>query len=331
MREEAVRFEASGVPFAGTLALPVGAGPHPAALLISGGNPVDRDCEVEGFPFFRLLAGHLGQAGIATLRCDDRGVGESGGGSFYESVLDDHERDVIGALDLLRSRPEIDAARTGLIGHSWGGSVAARVAANHPERIAFFVALGSPGEGGDAVMLRVRDAMSASAGEEERRRGRLLQTRLHEAARSGDGFDEVQDEIRRAARRRFEEMDEDGRGEFPSFEDYFGSTADRFLLRVARTPFYRGLLDHDPLPDLGRVACPVLLCFGGADPFVPEEPNRRLMTGVLQRAGQPDFEAVVVPRAEHFFRDVETSAEEFAPAFLPRVTDWILDRMGRTR
>lgn len=326
MNEEPVRFEASGVVFAGTLTLPEGPGPHPAALLISGGNPVDRDCEVEGFRPFRLLARRLGRSGVATLRYDDRGVGESGGGSFYDSVLADHERDVLGALDLLRSRAEIDAARIGLIGHSWGGSVAARVAANAPERVAFIVALGSPGETGDAVMLRVREALSASGGDEERERGRRLQVRLHRAARTREGFDELQAEIREDARRRFVELDAGQRAEFPSFDDYFQATADRFLLRVARTPFFRGLLEHDPLPDMERVTCPVLLCFGGADPFVPVEPNRGLITAALERGGHAGFDVVVVPRAEHFFRDPELSMQAFVPGFPDEISRWILDR-----
>ena len=167
MKEQPVRFEASGVPFAGTLALPEGTGPHPAALLISGGNPMDRDCEVEGFRFFRLLAERLARAGVASLRYDDRGVGESGGGSFYDSVLDDHERDVLGALELLHSDPGIDASRIGLIGHSWGGAVAARVAANTPGQAAFIVTLGTPGE-----TRRRRDAQGPRHPERgSRRRG----------------------------------------------------------------------------------------------------------------------------------------------------------------
>lgn len=303
MREEAIRFEASGVSFGATLGLPDGDGPLPAALLISGGNPVDRDCEVEGFRFFRLLAEHLGRAGVATLRCDDRGVGESGGGDFYDSVIEDHERDALGALDLLRSRPEIDASRIGLIGHSWGGAVAARVAANSPQQVAFIVTLGTPGESGDAVMLRVRDSLTAGLGEEERERGRLLQTRLHRAARSGEGFDELEAEA--------------------------GSTTDRFMLQVARTRFFRGLLDHDWLSDLERLACPVLLFFGAADGFVPEEPNRRLMTAALELGGRSEFEVVVVDRAEHFFRDPERSTREFASGFSEKLTRWILERTRR--
>lgn len=300
MREEPIRFEASGVPLAGTLALPEGAGPHPAAILISGGNPMDRDCDVEGFRFFRLLAERLSGAGVATLRCDDRGVGESGGGNFYDSVLDDHERDALGALDFLRSRSEIDASRIGLIGHSWGGAVSARVAANRSERVAFIVTLGTPGESGDNVMLRVRDTMSADLGAEARERGRLLQIRLHRAARTGVGFDDLEAEA--------------------------GSMEDRFMLQVARTRFFRGLLDHDWLFDLERLACPVLLFFGGADGFVPEEPNRRLMTGALERGGHSAFEVAVVPGAEHFFRDLNDSDAEFASGFSEKLTGWIRKR-----
>ena len=152
-------------------------------------------------------------------------------------------------------------------------------------------------------MLRVRDTLSEDLGDEARERGRLLQIRLHRAARSGEGFDDLEAEA--------------------------ASTEDRFMLQVARTPFFRGLLDHDWLSDLERLACPVLLFFGGADGFVPEEPNRRLMTEALARGGRSDFEVAVVPRAEHFFRDLEASTAEFAPGFSERLTRWILDRAPR--
>ena len=101
------------------------------------------------------------------------------------------------------------------------------------------------------------------------------------------------------------------------------------MLQVARTPFFRGLLDHDWLADLERLACPVLLFFGGADGFVPEQPNRRLMTEALERGGHEEFEVAVVPGAEHFFRDAERSDREFAPGFPERLGNWIRDRTPR--
>ena len=68
----------------GTLTTPERPGPHPAAILIHGGNADERDCGHVGFPVFRLFAEHLQEQGIATLRYDDRGVGESGGGDKWD-------------------------------------------------------------------------------------------------------------------------------------------------------------------------------------------------------------------------------------------------------
>jgi pimeloyl-ACP methyl ester carboxylesterase len=296
-----VRFRANGVEFAGTLTLPgPGIEVRAAVVFISGGNPVDRDSEVEGFRPFRLIADHLAGHGVASVRYDDRGVGGSGGTRFWDSNLDDHEREVLAAVELLRSRSEIGDRAVGLIGHSWGGTVAGRVAAGSPEEVAFFVTLGSPGQNGDRVMLEVRRALLAGRSDEEVREGLRVQTALHEAARRGAGLDRIED-------------------------DFAGG----FLRDLAGSRFFQTMMVHDPLPTLSRVRCPVLLCFGGGDLFVPVEPHLALMRGALDRGGNDRFEELVVPRAEHLFRDAEFSMDEFAPGFLERLTGWILAQADR--
>src|SRR4030042_2005149 len=65
---------------AGTLTYPKSGGPYPAAILISGAGPQDRNEEgFAGHRFFQVLADDLTKRGIAVLRYDDRGVGESTG------------------------------------------------------------------------------------------------------------------------------------------------------------------------------------------------------------------------------------------------------------
>jgi len=70
--------------------------------------------------FSRLLAEH----GIASLRFDFRGSGESEG-SFDEMTVSRELEDVRAAHDFLKAQPQIDPARIGLLGLSMGGMVAA--------------------------------------------------------------------------------------------------------------------------------------------------------------------------------------------------------------
>ncbi len=63
--------------------------------------------------------------GIATLRFNFRGIGNSEG-EFGGGVAE--ANDALGAMALLRSRPEIQADRCGLVGYSFGASMALKAA-----------------------------------------------------------------------------------------------------------------------------------------------------------------------------------------------------------
>jgi predicted acyl esterase len=73
---------------AGTLTLPKSDGPFPAVILITGSGPQDRNDSVFGHKLFLVLDDHLNSLGIAVLRMDDRGVGESTG-NFSEATSED--------------------------------------------------------------------------------------------------------------------------------------------------------------------------------------------------------------------------------------------------
>ena len=78
----------AGVRLAGTLTRPRGKGPFPAALLLTGSGPQDRDEALLGHRPFLVLADRLTRAGLAVLRCDDRGVGGSTGSFAGATTLD---------------------------------------------------------------------------------------------------------------------------------------------------------------------------------------------------------------------------------------------------
>ena len=66
----------------------------PGVLLIGGSGPQDRDgtrVELSGYAPWRELSESLAAAGMAVLRLDDRGTGESGG-RFAGATTDDFAR-----------------------------------------------------------------------------------------------------------------------------------------------------------------------------------------------------------------------------------------------
>jgi len=89
-RQEAVGFADAdaNIRLADTLGIPEGAGPFPAAVLISGSGPQTRDEEVFGHKVFLVLADALNRRGIAVLRYDKRGTGASSGDDATATFTD---------------------------------------------------------------------------------------------------------------------------------------------------------------------------------------------------------------------------------------------------
>ena len=152
--EVAYESRAEGVRIAGTLTLPEGDGPFPAALLISGSGPQDRDETLVGHKPFLVLADDLTRRGIAVLRVDDRGFGASTG-DHASATTADFAEDVRGGVDFLKGRPKIDPDRIGLIGHSEGGLIAP-IVASQSDDVAFIVLMAGPGLPGDEILGTTR-------------------------------------------------------------------------------------------------------------------------------------------------------------------------------
>ena len=147
-REEEVTFEAAGMTVYGTLSLPGGVPQRrPAVLLIAGSGPTDRDWNSPGLPgrngSAALLAKALRDRGIVVLRYDKRGTGQTGvpKGVTWADYLAEQRA----ALELLRSRAEVDPKALYVAGHSEGGAHALKLAAAEGEGIAGLVLLSTAG------------------------------------------------------------------------------------------------------------------------------------------------------------------------------------------
>ncbi|HWO24387.1 MAG TPA: alpha/beta fold hydrolase [Kofleriaceae bacterium] len=143
-REEPITVGAAPYLLSGTLTLPAGPGPFPATVLVHGSGPNDRDSTVGSNKIFKDLAQGLASAGIAVLRYDKRTF--QYGDQLTNAITIDEEvvDDAVAATRALAARPEIDARRLFVIGHSLGGLLAPEIAARAGS-VAGAVLLAPPG------------------------------------------------------------------------------------------------------------------------------------------------------------------------------------------
>ena len=130
-REEDATYKSAGNTLAATLTIPAGQGPFPAVLLIAGSGPHDRDESLLGHKPFLVLSDYLTRKGIVVLRADKRGVGKSTG-DYAKATTADFAADAEAGVAYLKTRPEVDQRKIGILGHSEGGIVAPMVAVADP-------------------------------------------------------------------------------------------------------------------------------------------------------------------------------------------------------
>ena len=163
-RAEEVSIRASqGHTLVGTLTTPARAnGKLPAAVLITGLSPSERNGGTPPWMPLRDLADALTRAGIAVLRVDDRGVGKSSGDHARSTTYDEAD-DVQTEVAWLRARDGIDPQRVALVGYSEGGLIAPMVAAKDPA-IAAIVTFAGPGtSGADLARYQITQAVMRDA------------------------------------------------------------------------------------------------------------------------------------------------------------------------
>jgi dienelactone hydrolase len=128
----------------GTLAMPNGAGPFPAVVLVHGSGPQDRDETIGANRPFLDLARGLAAKGIAVLRYEKRTKArpqDFASGTY--TVDDETTDDAVAAVAALANAKGIDPKRIYVLGHSQGGMMAPRIAAHSP-KVAGLILLAAP-------------------------------------------------------------------------------------------------------------------------------------------------------------------------------------------
>jgi pimeloyl-ACP methyl ester carboxylesterase len=133
--DEPLSLERPGSTLHGTLEIPKDAhGPLPVVLLVAGSGPTDRDMNSAiglKTDSFKQLAAALAHKGVATLRYDKRGVGESTfTGDRSQVVLGDFIEDARALVAKLRADARFSSVA--VLGHSEGGLIGLELAQSTP-------------------------------------------------------------------------------------------------------------------------------------------------------------------------------------------------------
>jgi uncharacterized protein len=297
---EEVKIPAKGFELAGTLLLPK-AGPRPFAAVVmsTGSGQQQRDSALPGldkYRPFRQIAEALAARGIAVLRADDRGVGQSGGFKTLNNVTTfDFADDVRAQVAYLRSRSEIDPKRISIIGHSEGGVIAPMVAASD-KQLAAIVLMAGTGKRGDEVLrfqLNYPAEKNPNLSEEEKAKVRA----------ETEGF--------------IRAIKENGDvSKYPP------------ALRGLNSAWGRAFLTYDPLTTIATVRQPVLILQGALDQQVTAE-QARLLGEAARKGGNKDVTVRVFPDLNHLFLTAKTGApSEYAALETYALGDELLKALG---
>lgn len=284
----------------GTLATPENVSSQtPVLLMVTGSGLQNRDEEFFEHKPFAVIADALARQGIATLRYDDRGFGESTG-DLANITTEDLKNDALAGVELLRKQFK----RVGILGHSEGGTIGLMLAAEG--KVDFVVSLAGMVVSGEKTLLGQNRWMLGHSGYPQ----------------------EVVDRYCTALESLFDGLKAGGNPE-PVTDGLPTELAKNLpVVKVqSGTPYMRHFLGLDLTDRLGKITCPVLALNGTKDRQVSRDENLNALRSGL--AGRKEIHAI--DGLNHLFQHCNTGdtseykdiEETFAPEILGIIVAWM--------
>ena len=295
-------WESNGVRIYGTLTLPDRSNrseKSPACLFIGGSFPQTRDGNIDNsqtdwFPtpvpernLFRDQARILEYHGIASLRYDKRGCGQSGG-DFNTASLFDLVADARRAWQWLRGLPEIEPERVGVLGQSEGAVIGLMLAAQEPE-IRFYIWQGGIYNNLEQILKwQAKGFWQSQHAKSDNWKQQVplmywLYKQMDEliaSAKKGEKFFQLGD------------LDWSKNLSLQNLKEHF---------------------DNPPSIFVEQLKCPVLILHGQMDHNTPST-EALLMEQALLKVGNQNVTAHTFPGLDHSFRRLGSSDEDFITA-----------------
>jgi dienelactone hydrolase len=288
---EEVKIPVATYSLAGTLLVPNAGTRHAAVVMITGSGLQTRDQRIalpglEQYAPFRQIAERLASNGIAVLRVDDRGIGESTGRETLENATTTSlAEDTRAQIAWLRVRKEIDPQRIVVVGHSEGASIAAMLGASDPKLAAVVMMAGVAKRGAEVSIEQQEDMLRSDSTMTE------------------------------AVKQTMREKQKEAVQTVLAGGDLPGQKANAWI---------REYFTYDPLPTARKVKQPLLILQGERDRQV-DQSHAQILAAAVRDAGNKDVTVRVFPTLNHLFLPSTTgSFNEYSHLATTKVPDDVL-------
>lgn len=316
----------ANITLSGTLTLPKNGTNFPVVILISGSGPQNRNEELLGHRPFLVISDYLTKNGIAVLRYDDRGVGESKG-DFKMATSADFATDVESAIAYLKTRKQINKNKIGLIGHSEGGLIAPIVTSKSKD-VNFIILMAGPGIQGDKLLLLQHELIAKANGvsETEIEKSKQNNAEIFEMIVKSNDHQKLKTDLTNLIN---DLLKNDPNAEIPN-----GMNKAEFVsmqVHQIASPWMMYFMKFNPAIILEKVTCPVLAVNGEKDLQVPPKENLTAIKNALTKGGNKNVTTKVFPNLNHLFQKCNTGSpteygtieQTFSPIVLEEITSWI--------
>ncbi len=319
-----------GAVLAGTFSKPAISENFPSVILISGSGQQDRDETVCGHKPFKILADYLNKNGIAVLRFDDRGFGESSG-DIWKATIDVLAQDALAGINYLKSRKDVDPGRIGIIGHSLGAMQASMLASENPD-IAFLIMLAGPGIpwAENHIAANAENLKRRGEPKEVIESGNRLFEKMFTVMQAGGDYLDVKEKLSDVINNWKQSLTGVAKEQMKEFD----KSHPRYWLTMAEdfaSPLYMSLANFETAKYLGEVHCPVLSLIGDKDVQVISSLNNPAIEIALLQAGNDNYQMLELNDVNHLFQRCETGLrdeyseleEPFDEEILELIANWI--------
>jgi len=289
----------------------------------------DRDGTMAGHKMFAAIADYLSARGIAVLRIDDRGTGQTTG--VYEtSTTADFAEDVLTAIRFLKTRKEIDSHKIGLLGHGEGGAVMS-IAASQSKDVAFMVSIaGLCTPGLEALRRQNADLVAGSKlPDYDKRRSNDINNRMFDTVYAYANSPLLAQKISQTYINWKKEDDAYFKTLNVAFDHF------RFPIysytNTATGAWYRYFIRYDPANYLSKIKVPILALNGDKDLMVACQENLANWKKYALIGGNHQVTTVLLNGVNHLFQHCITCtpqeyaqlSQTFDPEALAIIDRWI--------